>query len=103
MEYYVFQTEEQASTCIASINGSGWFPIVGLKNGSSSPSSKKTEKWIDEPTQMTSGEWTVPRIPESRLDFIGVPSDQRAAFLAAFGQDIRDLASSDFPAPSMDP
>ncbi len=102
MEYYVFQTEEQANACLAAINGSGWFPIVGFKNGDPAPNSQVTDKWVNRFKVMNTGEFVIKRIPESRLDFIGVPSEQRAAFLAAFGQDIRDLESSDFPAPSME-
>jgi hypothetical protein len=46
---------------------------------------------------MVSGEWAVPRIPESRLNYLEVPQADRDNFIAAFGQDIRQLTSADFP------
>jgi hypothetical protein len=88
MEYYVFQTIEDANACISAINDSGWFPIVGNKNGRPAPESQQTT---------CCGEWAVPRIPESRLDFMGIPQETRDAFLATYGQDIRELSSEDFP------
>jgi hypothetical protein len=51
---------------------------------------------VESATEMLSGEWAIPRIPESRLDYIGVPQENRDAFLSVFGQDIRSLSYSDF-------
>lgn len=99
MEYYVYATEPDANAAIAAINGSGWFPVVGNKNGVPNPSAQKTVAWVDAATEMLSGEWAVPRIPEDRLDYLDVPQQDRDNFLAAYGQDIRDLTSEDFPAP----
>jgi hypothetical protein len=97
MEYYVFQTIEDANACISAINDSGWFPIVGNKNGRPAPESQQTTCWVKNAQEMNSGEWAVPRIPESRLDFMGIPQETRDAFLATYGQDIRELSSEDFP------
>ena len=97
MEYYVFSTEQDAQDCINYINSTPWFPIVGCVNGIPVPDSQQTTSWCDVPVEMLSGDWAVPRIPESRLDSIGVPQVDRDSFLAVYGQDIRDLCSSDFP------
>ena len=99
MEYYVFATKADADTCLGFINTTSWFPVVGSVNGVPAPQNQKTEKWADEPTEMLSGEWCIPRIPESRLDYLGVSAESRATFLAAFGQDIRTLTHADFPVP----
>jgi len=102
MEYYVFPTEVEAIACVNFINSTPWFPIVGKTNGVFNPDAQQTTCWVDAPTELVSGEWAVPRIPEVRLDALNVPASQRDAFLVAFGQDIRDLDRSDFPEPEED-
>ena len=101
MEYYVFETKNEAESCIDAINGSGWFPIIGKRNGVPDPTAQATTCWVESATEMTSGEWAIPRIPESRLDGMGVLQENRDAFLASFGQDIRELASIDLPQPEV--
>ena len=101
MDYYVFETKSEADSCIGAINGSGWFPIVGKRNGVPDPTAQATTCWVESATEMTSGEWAIPRIPESRLDGMGVLQENRDAFLASFGQDIRELASIDLPQPEV--
>lgn len=97
MEHYVFSTIEQGEACITAINESGWFPITGKKQGTPNPSAQKTVIWHGSPPKsMLTGEFAVPRIPEARLDFMGVPQENRDAFIAAFGQDIRDLENDEF-------
>ena len=102
MEYYVFQTEAEAIACINYINATPWFPIIGECKGQPAVESQATVNWIEEPKEMLSGEWAVDRIPETRLDYVGVPQEDRNTFIAAFGQDIRDLDSTDFPEPEVD-
>ena len=97
MEYYVFPTEVEAIACVNFINSTPWFPIVGKTNGVFNPDAQQTTYWVESPVELISGEWAVPRIPESRLDCISVTQEQRDAFLVAFGQDIRDLSNTDFP------
>mgnify|MGYP000941287672 CR=1 FL=1 len=97
MKYYVFETEVDARACIDYINGTDWFPIIGQKNGVDAPESQATTSWTDLPSEMLSTEWAVPRIPESRLDYLGVTQEERDSFLAVFGTDIRTLTSEDFP------
>jgi hypothetical protein len=96
-EYYVFPNEIASQACVDYINNTPWFPIVGCVNGVPAPQNAKTIKWCDSGTEMASGEWAVPRVPETRLDALGVPQEDRDSFIAVFGQDIRDLSSVDFP------
>jgi len=101
-EYYVFATEAEAQACVDYINNTPWFPIAGKVNGKPAPESNaKTTKWCNSGTELANGEWAVPRIPESRLDTLEVPQEDRQAFLDAFGQDIRTLTSDDFPPPPL--
>lgn len=98
MEYYVFSQKSDADSCLNAINASGWFPVRGNIKGKPAPDeAQKTVKWADEPREMTSGEWAIPRIPKNRLDGLGVPQSEQDTFLATYGQDIRDLTSEDFP------
>jgi len=96
-EYYVFQTKEESDSCINYINSTPWFPVTGIRNGTPDPAAAQTTCWCTDPREMISGEWAVPRIPENRLDYIGVPQEDRDAFLSVFGQDIRELNRDDFP------
>lgn len=96
MEYYVFSSQAEADSCVNAINNSGWFPITGTVKGISAPNNQKTTQWVESPRETASGEWAVPRIPNSRLDFIGVPQVDRDSFLTAYGQDIKSLENSDF-------
>lgn len=95
-EFYTFDTEAEAITCINAINNSGWFPVVGNCNGSPVPNNQQTIKWCDEPRELKTGKWAVPRIPTNRLDLVGVPQVDRDAFLAVYGQDIQELVYNDF-------
>jgi hypothetical protein len=96
MEHYVFTTEQEANACLAYINGTPWFPIVGSVNGTPRPDCQKTERWMEAPRELVSGEWAVVRIPEARLDALNVPHTARAQFIQTFGQDIRVLEPVDF-------
>jgi hypothetical protein len=95
-DHYVFQTQAQAQACLDYINSTPWFPIIGQINGQPALDAQATTCWAEAPLEMLTGEWAVPRIPETRLDYVGVPQAHRNAFLQAFGSDIRDLSKSDF-------
>lgn len=95
-DYYCFATEAEARTCISYINSTPWFPIVGKNNGVDALDKQATTKWCEDPMELVAGGWAVPRIPESRLDYVVVPQADRDAFMLAFGADIRSLESSDF-------
>ena len=97
MEYYIFATEAGATACLDYINATPWFPIVGQSQGVPAPQNQTTTKWVEAPSEMLTGEWAVPRIPNARLDHLEVPQGSRDAFMSAFGQDIRGLDSGDFP------
>jgi len=99
MQYYVKATEAEAQAGVDAINNSGWFPVVGNVKGVPAPNKQMTVAWCDAPQQILSGEWAWPRVPESKLNFLGVPQSERDAYLAAFGGDIRELTSADFPQP----
>ncbi len=101
-EYYVQPNETAGLNCVAAINSSGWFPIVGNVKGVPAPQNQQTTQWVEAPIEMLSGEWAVPRIPEEKLDRAGVPQEDRDQFMAAFGQDIRTLGPEDFPEPPED-
>ena len=97
MDYYVFQTQVAAQGCINYINSTPWLPITGKINGVPAPNSQKTTSWCNTPKEMISGEWVVPRIPTNILDSLGVAQEDRDAFIAVFGQDIRELDNTAFP------
>ena len=101
-EYYVFANQTDADACIAFINNTPWFPLVGNKNGVLNPNAQKTTCWCTESKEMVSGEYAVPRIPNSRLDLIGVPQGDRDGFMSVFGQDIRELTMDDFVQPPIE-
>jgi len=97
-EYYTFDTEAEAIDCINAINNSGWFPITGKVNGEDAPpENAKTTCWVEVPTEMLNGRWAIPNIPDSRLDFLGVPQAERDGFNSAFGQNNMELTTEDFP------
>ena len=97
--YYCFATQTEAQSCLDYINSTPWFPIVGKKLGVDDFTSQKTEMWEESTSELLTGEWAIPRIPDSRLDYVGVPQEDRNAFLVAFGQDIRWLEKSEFAQP----
>lgn len=96
-DYYVFQTKPEADACIAAINGTKWFPVIGKVNGVPAPDNAMTLRWQPEPLEMLSGEWAVPRIPDKRLNALKITSATRKAFMAVFGKDVRTLTKEDFP------
>lgn len=96
-EYYVFANQAGADACIAAINGTNWFPIVGSVKGKLAPNNQQTTSWCDTGKEMLSGEYAVPRVPAHLLDALGVSQAERDAFLELFGQDIRTLTGADFP------
>jgi len=96
-EYYVFLTEAEAHACIDYINGTEWFPCIGQRDGQPAVDKAKTTKWADSPVELASGEWAVPRVSASLMDYVGVPQESRDAFCALFGSHIRELSAEDFP------
>jgi len=101
IEYYVWDTEAQAQAALDYINNSGWFPIVGrnAKTGELQPDKQKTTCWAEEVLERVDGKWCFPRIPESRLNALGVSKEDRQAFLNAFQPTIQVFHISWFPAP----
>ena len=88
MRCHVFKSQEIAKACIAYINGASWFPIVGNVSGKPAPDKQKTERWMNEPLEMITGEWAVVCIPEIRMEAAGVPEEDREKYLVAFDEDV---------------
>lgn len=96
-EYYCFPTEQKANACVNVLNAQPYYPIRGKTLGRDADANKqKTEKWVDSPLEMVSGEWAVPRVPTASLDYVGTPELDRQGFLAVHGTDIRQLDGSAF-------
>ena len=108
MEYYVYTTLEEANAAL--INIDDFLPIVGLKDGVPAPLCAQTVTWVDAPLLMLSGEYAIPRISQDRLDnagelihadgvwgYVGITAQEVSDFMAAHGQDIRELTSDAFP------
>ena len=101
-DYYVFQTEQKANACVNVLNAQPYYPVRGKVKGQPADDNKqKTERWVEAPTLMSSGEWAVPRVPTAMLDYVGAPEEDRAGFLAVHGTDIRTLTHADFPQPQI--
>ena len=98
-EYYVWDTEVAAQAALDFINGTGWFPIVGrnAKTGLPAPDKQMTTKWADEVQERVDGKWCFPRVKEARLDALGVPAEDRQAFLDAFNPTIEEYQNDWFP------
>ena len=90
MLYYTFEDKVIADQCLATIHSNDVFPIINSEDKQS------TTKWAEEPLEMLTGSWAVPKIPDERLDTMNMPTEQRQLFLMLFGQDILDLTYDDF-------
>lgn len=96
-KYYISQTFEKSEECRAVLNNDDVYPVRGLVNGQPAPdNAQKTTQWADKSVELLTGEWGVLCIPQIRLDAIGYPLEARAAFIASYGQDIRELSNDDF-------
>jgi len=96
-EYYVHANKGTSNACNTVINNFSRYPITSKVNGVSRPDLPKTTNWATEGRQMLTGEWATPRIPADLLS--GFESQAAInTFLAAHGQDIRELDTvTDFP------
>ena len=64
------------------LNTSLFLPQPGYKEGQEIPD--QTTSWCDTVYETTNGWYCIPKIPEKRLDAIGVPQEDRTNFLATF-------------------
>ena len=66
MEYYVFNTEQEAIEAEAYISAVGNYPRTGqnAKTGTPEPGKQKAERWAI-PKQRQDGKWIFQRIPEA--------------------------------------
>jgi len=86
-EYYVHANKADNDECNAAINSF-------VKNLNLSG----TVDWVTEGRQTLSGEWATKRVPSWILDELEISQQERDAFLAVYGQDIRELCNvADFP------
>ena len=69
--------------------------MTGKRKGKPSPDTQKTERWADRSVELISGEFGFPKIPDYRMDEIGVPASFRANALAQHNPEIRDIDNSD--------
>lgn len=98
-EYYVWDLEAQAQAALDFINATGWFPIVGrnAKTGELQPDKQMTTSWATEVQERVDTKWCFSRIPEATLDALGVPAEDRQAFLDAFNPTIEEYQDWWFP------
>lgn len=81
MEFYIFDTLEEAQSAMDYINNSEWFPA---DNG-------QTLRWIDEVTELKDGRFSIPRIPSIRLDKMNVSTSKRNDFRNNHGKKIEEI------------
>ena len=87
IEWYRFPSthETECQAALDAANANPIFPIKGKVNGQEAPDENaKTTCWCASITECTDGKWGFPRIPASKLDFHGVPQEDRDAYLAAY-------------------
>jgi hypothetical protein len=75
-------------------------PSSASAMASLTPQLKQRQDGSRAPLQRLDGEWAYPmNALSTRLDYLDVSQENRDHFLAAFGQDIRELTSADFHQP----
>lgn len=102
MEYYIKATQAEAQASIDQINASGWFPIVGNIAGVPAPHKQQTTQWAEEPVELKTGEWGVPKVPAELLDHINIEQSERDAKLATHEQTVRTVQKADVVLPAPD-
>lgn len=95
MLYYVFSTKTKSDKFLKAINDAKFFPVTGKRKGKPSPNTQKTVRWADKSIELTSGEWGFSKIPDYRLDEIGVPANFRSKALSTHAPEIRDITIDD--------
>ena len=98
-EYYVWNTEIEAQAALDFINGTDWFPIVGrnAKTGELQPDKQMTTAWTDVVQERTDTKWCFPRVSATVMDAVGVPAEDRQAFLDTFTPVIEEYQDDWFP------
>ncbi len=85
-EYYIWDTQVMAQSALDFINSVGWFPIVGknTKTGELQPDKQLTITWQISAQERLDGKWIALKIPNSSLDYVGVPEEERIYFMTKF-------------------
>lgn len=99
-QWYTFNSEAVANAALDFINGSGWFPLEGVNKGTGAIEKDATTCWAKRPPHpilCLDGKWRFPRIPEYRLDLLGVSAEDRQSFLSAFNPTIEEYSRDWFP------
>jgi len=95
IEYYVWPpADPRAQAALDYINGTSWFPVIGrnAKTKAYEPNKQKTTKWCEEVSVRngTDNSLCFPKIPDVVLDAVGVPEEDRQAFLDTFQPTIEE-------------
>jgi len=81
--YYGQKNKAVMTAAMNYLNSSEFLPAPGVKDGKVVPD--QTTSWCSEVSQAEGGWYCIPKIPEKRLDLLGVPETNRTAFIEAFG------------------
>lgn len=102
-QYYVWSSATVASNALYAVNNSGWFPVVGVNAKTHQPATdkQKTVKWTEAIQQRLDGKWVFPRIPNTKLDFLGVSDAERRAWWNTFLPSIEVMQNGWFPDPEL--
>jgi len=65
------------------LNSSSFLPAPGMKDGKLIPN--QTTSWCSIVSETEDGWYCIPKIPDKRLDWLGVPETNRVMFIEAFG------------------
>ena len=86
-QWYIWSAD-QVQVAAAALNyinvTSGFFPIYETRRGVLNTNKISTLRWTDAVVELKDGRVGFPRIPDSLLDTIGVPADQRELFWTTF-------------------
>lgn len=99
-EWYRWNDLATAQAALDAINANENLPLTGrnAKTGQLEPTKQKTTKWCDSVTACTDGKYGFPRIPEARMDSIGITQVERDAWLTAFSPTIETFDRNWIPA-----
>ena len=98
IEYYVWDTEAEAQAALDYINNSGWFPIASRNVQTGEVDANiLTTCWLSEVSQRLDSKWCFKRVPAARMDALGVPQEDRDAFLSTFNPTIEVWQDGWFP------
>jgi len=97
-QWYVWSDGAVATNALNYVNTSGWFPVIGKNAKTGEDNSEvKVTKWQQSVSIRKDGKFCFPRIPESMLDLVGVPAEQRGQFFTVFGPTLEMYQDGWFP------